>query len=261
MNTTLVSLNQITRDMGASLDRLGERADIQRQVDYYRQTIGTIDTPEQLVADTRLFNVAMKAHGLEDMAYAKAFMLKVLREGVDSDDAFANTLADPRYREFAETFNFARHGEAATAFTKAQDGVVDRFLVQSLESEAGQADPGVRLALYFQRKAPQVDSYFAILADKALSEVVRTAFGIPAETAVLDIDRQAEMLADRLPLSDLKEPAKRDALVERFANMWQLRNGAAQGGLPAGSPAQLLMPASTMSISADLMLQIARIGR
>lgn len=261
MNTTLVTFKQLTRDMDASLDRLGQRGDIQRQIDYYRETIGTIKTAEQFVADTRLFNVAMKAHGLEDMAYAKAFMVKVLKEGVDSDEAFANTLTDPRYREFAETFNFARHGETATLFTKAQEGVVDKFLVQSLESEAGQSDPGVRLALYFQRKAPQITSYFDILGDKALSQVVRTALGIPEATATLDIDRQAALIADKLPLSDLKDPAKLDKFLERFANLWQVQNGGAQGGIPAGSPARLLMPASPMGISPDLMLQIAQLRR
>lgn len=262
MNTTLVSFKQITRDMSASLDRLGERADIQREVDYYRETIGTIKTPEQFVADTRVFNFAMKAHGLEDMAYAKAFMLKVLKEGRDEPDAFANTLTDPRYRDFAETFDFARHGETATIFTKAQDGVIDRYMVQSLENEAGRNDPGVRLALYFQRKAPEITSYFDILADKALSQVVRTALGIPTATATLDIDKQAAMIADRLPLSDLKDPAKLDKFVERFANLWQLQNGGAQGGaIPLGSPARLLMPVSSMGISGDLLLQIAQLRR
>lgn len=261
MNTTLVSLNLITRDMGASIERLESRADIQREVDYYNETIGTIKTPEQLVGDTRLFNFAMKAHGLEDMAYAKAFMLKVLKEGRDADDAFANTLADPRYRDFADTFDFARHGETATIFTKAQQGVIDKYLVQTLETEAGETDQGVRLALYFQRKAPQINSYFDILADPALSQVVRTALSIPQETAAIDIDKQAAMMADRLPLSDLKDPEKLDELVERFANLWQVQNGGTQGGIPLGSPAQLLMPASPMGISADLMLQIAQLRR
>lgn len=261
MNTTLVSLELITRDMDASIARLESRADIQREVDYYRETIGSITTAEQFVADTRLFNFAMRAHGLEDMAYAKAFMLKVLKEGHDDSEAFANTLTDPRYREFAETFDFARHGESATVFTKAQQGVIDRFLVQSLESEAGESDQGVRLALYFQRKAPQIESYFDILGDKALAEVVRTALGIPAETAVIDIDKQAAMIADRLPLSDLKDPAKLDKLVERFATLWQIENGSAQGALPANSPARLLAPTSSVGISADLMLQIAQIKR
>lgn len=260
MNTTLVSLKTITRDMDASLERLGARTDIQREVDYYRKKVGDIKTAEQFVADTRLFNFAMKAHGLEDMAYAKAFMLKVLKEGHEADDAFANTLTDARYREFAETFDFARHGETATVFTKAQQGTIDKYLVQSLESEAGEADQGVRLALYFQRKAPQIESYFEILADPALGQVVRTALGLPESIATIDIDRQVELISERLSLADLKEPAKLGKFVERFANLWQLENGA-QGNIPAGSPASLFVSSPSASLSMDLMLQIQQIKR
>lgn len=260
MNTTLISLKTITRDMDASLERVSARADVQREIEYYDKTIGDIKTPEQFVADTRLFNFAMRAHGLEDMSYAKAFMLKVLKEGHDSDGAFANTLSDPRYREFAQTYDFARHGETATVFTKAQQGAIDRYIVQSLETEAGQADQGVRLALYFQRKAPQLESYFEILADPAISEVVRTALGLPDSIAAIDIDKQAAIIADRLPLADLKDPAKLEKFVERFANLWQLENGT-QGAIPPGSPANLLLPSGATSVSMDLLLQIQQIKR
>ncbi|MBO6636531.1 MAG: DUF1217 domain-containing protein [Roseitalea sp.] len=259
MNTTLVSLNMITRDMDASIERLESRADVQREIEYYNETIGTIKTAEQFVGDTRLFNFAMKAHGLEDMAYAKAFMLKVLNEGTDANDAFANTLSDSRYRDFADTFDFARHGEAATVFTKAQQGVIDKYLVQTLETEAGESDQGVRLALYFERKAPQINSYFDILADPALSEVVRTTLGIPQETATIDIDKQAAMMADRLSLSDLKDPEKLDKLVERFANMWQIENGGQAAAANDPSLALLVPSSASATVSADLLLQIQQI--
>jgi hypothetical protein len=43
----------------------------------------------------------VEAFGLGDMAYAKAFMRKVLAGGVKDSDSFANKLTDPRYRELA----------------------------------------------------------------------------------------------------------------------------------------------------------------
>jgi hypothetical protein len=98
----------------------------------------------------------MKAHGLGDMTYAKAFMEKVLEEGVDAI-SFANSLSDKRYAEFAKTFNFKAFGEATTSFTKTQQGVVDKYLRQTLEEQAGDENQGVRLALYFQRKAETID--------------------------------------------------------------------------------------------------------
>ena len=89
------------------------------------------------MADGRLYNYAMKAFGLQDMAYAKAFIRKALTEGVDDDDSFANKLTDPRYSDFVETFNFARHGAATTVFDRTRQGTVDRYLRQTLEEDAG----------------------------------------------------------------------------------------------------------------------------
>ena len=54
---------------------------------------------------------------------------------------------------------------------------------QTLEEEAGAKNEGVRLALYFERKASGVKSAYGILADAALLKVVQTALGIPAEKA------------------------------------------------------------------------------
>jgi len=64
----------------------------------------------------------MKAFGLEDMTFAKAFMRKVLTEGV-ATATFANRLSDKRYADFAG-FNFAalgrRHRTNAATTTRRQ---------------------------------------------------------------------------------------------------------------------------------------------
>ena len=50
---------------------------------------------DQLLKDRRLFSIAMKAHGLEDMTYATAFMRKVLESDLNDTSSFARKLADP----------------------------------------------------------------------------------------------------------------------------------------------------------------------
>ena len=74
------------------------------------------------------------------MTYAKAFMRKVLNEGVDSSDAFANQLADSRYRDFADTFNFKRYGETTTIFDRTRQGTVDKYVRQMLEEIGRRAE-------------------------------------------------------------------------------------------------------------------------
>mgnify|MGYP002403576811 CR=1 FL=1 len=128
MINTYTSYQLLTRDLGKSLDRVGKEPMVQRDTEYYLANITKVTSAEEFVNDYRLFNYAMKAHGLEDMAYAKAFMLKALKEGVDDPDSFANKLVDKRYAEFVKSFNFAAYGEKATTYTVAVDPVVDLYL-------------------------------------------------------------------------------------------------------------------------------------
>lgn len=252
MTTTYTSYNLIARDLPKSIERIASQPQISRESEYYLSRISEIKSIDEFMADTRVFDYAMKAHGLEDMNYAKAFMRKVLTEGVESDSAFANQLADSKYKQFAETYNFARNGETATIFTKAQQGTVDKYLRLSLEEDAGEDNTGVRLALYFQRTAPEVTSVYSILADTALYDVVRTALGIPAEIAASDIDKQADMLKSRLDLDDFKDPVKLNEFMQRFTALWELDNpsfGSSDSSLLLGS-------SSGFGISTDLLISI-----
>src|SRR6185436_17746538 len=85
---------------------------------------------------------------------------------------------------------------------------VDRYVRQTLEEDAGQQNEGVRLALYFARKASGLTSAYGILADAALLKVAHTALGIPASASAMDIDRHAQMISAKLDVDDLKDPEK-----------------------------------------------------
>lgn len=251
MTTTYTSYKLISADLATSLKRVAEQPDVKRESEYYLAKIGSIKSVDAFFADSRLYNYAMKAHGLEDMAYAKAFMRKVLTEGVDTADAFANKLSDSRYKELAESLNFARHGEAATSFERAQKGVVDKYSRQTLEVSAGNENTGVRLALYFERMASSISSGYSIIADDAISQVVRTALQLPTEFVGTDVDRQAAYYEDVLDLADFQDPVKVGTFLERFTAMWELDN-------PSGSydPLTVFQPTSLTGISTDLLISI-----
>jgi hypothetical protein len=103
--------------------------------------------------------------------------------------------------------------------------MVDGHVRQTMETDAGSQNEGVRLALYFQRKAAGITSPFSILADKALLEVVRTALNLPAQMSQADIDVQAATITKRLDIADLKDPAKLEKFLTRFAAMYDMNNG------------------------------------
>ncbi len=252
MLTTSASYQLISKNLPRSLDQVAKRPEIARETAYYLANIGKIKSIDDFMADQRIFAYAMKAFGLADMTYAKGLIRKALTEGIADKNSFANTLADPRYREFVETFNFAQFGSATTVFASAQQGTVDRYVRQSLEEQAGQQNEGVRLALYFQRKAPNVTSALGILADKALLKVVQVALGIPAATSALDIDRQAQLISDRLDVADLKDPDKLKAFIDRFTVRWEAEN---QTSAPASTALLVSQPVEA-GIGADLLASL-----
>lgn len=222
--TTLASYSNITKDLTRSLKVTSEKPVVTRETAYYLENIESVTSIEEFIGDDRLFNYAMKAHGLSDMAYAKAFMRKVLTEGVDDRESFANSLVDSRYREFAEVFNFKRFGETTTVFDKTRQGTVDKYVRATLEEDAGSQNEGVRLALYFSRKASGVTSVLQLLGDKALMTVVDTALGIPSSVAAGDIDKHADLIAKKLDIEDLQDPKALNKLLNRFATLWELQN-------------------------------------
>nr|WP_255561601.1 DUF1217 domain-containing protein [Pseudohoeflea sp. DP4N28-3] len=242
----------ITNDLARSIERVAQEPQVERETEYYLSRIGEIKSIDDFMADDRIYNYAMKAFGLEDMTYAKAFMRKALTEGVDNDDAFAKQLSDSKYTAFVEAFNFARHGGAATVFGRAQQDVVDKYLRQTLEEEVGEDNTGVRLALYFERSAADITSAYGILADEAIYQVVRTALGIPDEFAGSDVDKQADFLESKIDIEDFQDPDKVTRSLQRFTAMWEIDNPS-YGSFDTS----LMLSSSTgFGISEDLMLAI-----
>ena len=241
MLTATISYQFIAKDLGASLQRTAEQPAIKRESEYYLEKIKDVDTIDQFLADDRLFAFAMRASGLGDMTYAKAFIRKVLTEGIDDPESFANKLADKRYYEFAERFNFKQFGDTATLFTKARQGTVSDYVRQVLEEEAGNDNEGVRLALYFKRKAPGVKSALDLLAEPALLKVIETTLGLDLSSG--NLDKNVARIEQKLDVSDLSNPEKLDKFLLRFTTMWELnqptQNSITNVGLLFSQPVEV----------------------
>ncbi len=236
MQTTLADFQLLARNLDASLQRVASRPQVAREAEYYLSKVEEVDTIDQFLADDRLYRFAMEASGLGDMVYAKAFMRKVLEEGVDDPESFANKLADTRFRDFARRFNFNRYGASATTFERTRQPVVDDYVRLKLEEDAGQSNEGVRLALYFQRKAPGLRNGYDILADPALMKVAETVIG--HSLARGDIDRNARLVEEKLDVKSLSDPKKLDRFLQRFTTMWEMN----------GAPAQLTSPTAALFV-------------
>lgn len=253
MTTTYLTYRLAAADLTKTLDRAAKQPQVAREVAYWKENIGNVKDVDGFVADRRLVNFAMKAFGLEDMAYAKAFVKKLLNEGTVSG-SMANRLSDQRYRDFVSTLNFASFGAATTSLSEVSEGVADRYLRQTVEENAGATSEGARLALYFQRKASEISSPLNLLADTALLKVTQTALGLPASMSNLDLDKQVAMISDKLNVADLQDPAKLDAFLKRFSARYDVENGTPVAASPAISLLQ-----SGSGVSLDTLMSLAKL--
>ncbi|MCK1385130.1 DUF1217 domain-containing protein [Bradyrhizobium sp. 21] len=229
----------------------------------YQESIAGINSVSDLLANRGMVDFILVAKGLDPKKVSTEFLTKIFSSDLSNPKSFANTQSDPRFAEIAASFNFDNKGNVARLpmmgpqkrdhFRETQAS----YLQQSLEQQQGDTNPGVRLALYFQRKAGEITSAYDILADKALSEVFRTAFDLPDAMAAMQIDQQAKFVDRFMKIKDLSDPVKLEKLLNRFSAMYDIKNNPSFG--QSQSPLLNLMQGSGSGFSDSTYLAIARL--
>lgn len=267
----LAGLRFVERSFERQLEAFGRSPAIRREIDHFLARAGEAGTAEALVADRRLLRVALGAFGLEDEVGKRAFIRRVLEDGVLAPGALANRLADPAWAKFSRTLGYGDFGGFLGLESVRRD-LAERFRLRQFERAVGDVDVNLRLALNFKREITEIavsvgsgrSAWLKLLGSQPLRRVVEGAFGLPAGFARLDIDRQVGVLEERTGrLFDGASPAvfvsetNVDALLRRFlaaaeagAGPSPSTRGAAAltllqgGGLGAGGRANLF--ASTL---------------
>ena len=226
--STYTSYLVLNRDINSSLSRVASQGDVASNTDYYEENIGKVTTAEEFVNDYRLFSYAMKAYGLEEMTYAKAFMKKVLESDPNDDSSFANSLTDTRYADFAKAYNFS--GDSAKAQTSAQT----ENLVTAYQDSFTQEETDIKSEVsYFQSKIGSVDHVNDIIGNDRLRTYVLEAFG-------LDAKYTSKNYLSQVLTSDLNDP---DSVANQASNdAWRelaaAFNFSSDGTVAAGETAQ-----------------------
>ncbi|MBB4006982.1 DUF1217 domain-containing protein [Allorhizobium taibaishanense] len=202
----------------------------QTDAKYYQDNIVKVTSVTDLLKDRKLVDFALTANGLDATKVTDDMLKQLFSSDLTDPKSFANAQSDERYAQFVASFNFDTSGKLDKNYAK---GVQNRgevqstenlYLHQSLETEQGQSDQGVRLALYWQRQAPTITSAYDILADSALLEVFRTAYSLPSDMSNMDIDQQKKVIEKKMDLNDLKDPNKEKKFLQRFTAMYDLQN-------------------------------------
>ncbi|MCP1169239.1 DUF1217 domain-containing protein [Limimaricola litoreus] len=226
LNTRMgLQLVDATRDR--QIEMIRNSAEDRRAIEAFKERIDGVFSVDQLMEDRELYVFTMKAFGLEDQIFGKAMVEKILKSDPDDPKSLVNRLTDPRFREMHEVMGFVDEGKnnLNTFSTSWQNDMVDRYVEQRFENAQAEQNDKIGTVLEFRRKAGEINNWFDVLKDAEISEFMRTALGVPASVAGLDIDKQAELFAAKFDIAKLKDPAELESLERRYVAITDAKAG------------------------------------
>ena len=248
----------------AQQETFNRSPEIMRLTEYFRETIRSVRTAEELVADRRLLQVALGAFGLDDDLGNRFFIRKVLEDGIAQDDSLANRLSDKRYRALSEAFGFGNGLLPNVVRSNFAGDMIARFEARQFERAVGAQNEDLRAALAFGPALQEVVAnnrsaraqWFTVLGNPPLRLVVETALGLPASMTRIDLDQQlgafqrrAEATFGTSDLAALLEPEAQEKMVRLYLIRAEARQSEFGTG---GSVALSLLQAGQASLKALL---------
>lgn len=237
-----------------------ERTLAEEEAKYYASQMQKIDSVKEFLSDARLVAFVLEANHIDLESVDAEFMARIFTSDLDDPESFVNQQADRSFRKIVASFNFGPDGQVVRqdeAEIQSRRGIyqtIDNYIRQMMEEDAGEDNAGVRLALYFERKASTISSPYDLLADDALFAVFKVLFSLPDEVGSADIDAQAEMIRRHLDLEDLQDPEKVKKMIVKFSVLYDLENGG------DSDPALMVLSGSgSAGISADLMMSLSQL--
>lgn len=227
--------------------------EMQRAIRHFEENIGRITSAEALVKDRRLLEVALTAFGLEAEIDKRFFLRRVLESDMDDPRSMANRLSERAFRKLAEAFGFGSPEGPNTGKPGFAEGIIARFKERRFEAAVGAVDDTMRLAMNFRREIREIaetaregQGWFSVLGSRPLRQVVETALGLPREFARIDIDRQRDMISQRMrqvfgdgSVAFFRDEANVEKVITRFLARAQM--AGMTGGMAATSPALQLL--------------------
>jgi Protein of unknown function (DUF1217) len=107
--------------------------------------------------------------------------------------------------------------------------VVSKYLESQFEVVVGNSSNALREARYALHQLPQVTSWYSVIADKPLADVVQTLLGLPVNFGALDVTQQANTLSQRMNIKDFQDPQKLSKMLTQFIAMSDAKNQQSSG--------------------------------
>lgn len=252
-------LSQKTRFQKGS-DYTDAKDDATEEIEYFKTQMATITTVDQLLADERLTNFLAESQGIDPESVTPEDWKQMFASDLDDPKSYVNQLSDSTFAKIVASFNFDTEGNLTsdTLGTVQQRGdvltTVNSYYRQTMEEEQGDTNQGVRLALYFQRKAPDITSAYDILGDSALLQFFTSAYSLSSYFSSQDLEKQAATVQNFIDLDQLSDPDYVEKIIQRFTALYDTQNGA------SGSAALTVLQGGSTSISADTLLAVSQLS-
>ncbi len=213
---TYLRYTMLHRDLPQAMSQTAKDPILARETEYFKKNYSKVETVDDLLNDYRLYNYMMKAMGMEDMAYAKGMVRRVLTEGTTDRRALANTLNDSRFKDLAEAFSFNKDGTKAGTFDWSAE-LLDHKVVRYTNVPGEKVSDTERLADYFRQKIPRdVVVASQLVLDPALFRVASVVFNIPKDILNSSTSDQADWLRENVDMKDFDQAIELRDLTDQY---------------------------------------------
>jgi hypothetical protein len=189
---------------------------VERSIEYFRENAKNIESVDALIDDFQLKTFLLEAFGLEQFAPQNGFVKKLLTEDFNDPGSLARQMLDPRISAMAEELRL----DKGMGYFKSDaniESLIELHVAAGFEKKIGEQNMANRQVMYFERKLPDVENIFNLMADKTLKEVARVAGGLPEQVAQLDFDKQVELFESKINMEKLKsDPEYLDELMRTY---------------------------------------------
>ncbi len=244
-----------------------------RNVDYFKENISSAATAADLVTDRRLLTVALGAFGLSDEIDKKALIRRILEEGTEDSNAFANRINDQRWRDFSERFGYGNFAGPRILLSAFREEIATQYVDRTFEERVGEVDTDIRLAMNFRREieriaensSPDRVKWLQIMGQRPLRTVMETALGLPTSIGSVDIDQQrdifmrkAEAIFGSNAPSIFSDPEAVENALQQFFLRKEIENGPSASTPGMAALSILSAPPSGGAQTINLILSNAR---
>jgi hypothetical protein len=252
-------VQSISADYIKAKSAFGTAADkktAEAEAKYYGEEMQKVKKLDDLLANKRLTTFAMISFGIDPESVTPEKLKEIFKSDLEDPDSAVNQETNAAFRRLVTAFNFDTEGKmlredrSQIQNRRGLYETLDSYLRQTLETQAGNENAGVRLALYFERMAKTTTSYYTILADTPLQEFINATFGIPDELSNAEVDTQVDTMKKYFDIEDFQDPEKVKKLIARFTVMYDSEN--------TSDPIMTLFNGSASAgISGDTLLAVA----